>query len=89
MIGLNPERIFNERYLLAAIPTVEQGSELLFRMKLYIDSVIITLLKPLVGTDWAPIVGIAISVNVLTGFVIAIYAVMIGEAVVRAENKLL
>jgi len=71
------------------IPTVEQGSELLFRMKLYIDSVIITLLKPLVGTDWAPIVGIAISVNVLTGFVIAIYAVMIGEAVVRAENKLL
>lgn len=72
-----------------AIPTVEQGSELLFRMKLYIDSVITTLLKPLVGADWAPIVSIVISVNVLTGFVVAIYAVLIGEAVVRTENKLL
>ena len=57
-------------------PTVEQGSELLFRMKLYIDSVITALLKPLVGADWAPIVGIALSVNVLTGFVVAIFAVL-------------
>lgn len=70
-------------------PSVEQGSELLFRMKLYIDSVITTLLKPLVGADWAPIVGIALSVNVLTGFVVAIYAVVIAEAVVRSETAML
>lgn len=70
-------------------PSVEQGSELLFRMKLYIDSVIVALLKPIVGTDWAPIVSIALSVNVLTGFVVAIYAVMIAEMVVRSENAML
>lgn len=72
-----------------AKPSVEQGSELLFRMKLYIDSVIVALLKPLVGADWAPIVGIALSVNVLTGFVVAIFAVLIAETVVRAENAML
>lgn len=70
-------------------PSVEQGSELLFRMKLYIDSVITALLKPLVGTDWAPIVSIVLSVNVLTGFVIAIYAVVIAQSVVWAENAML
>lgn len=70
-------------------PSVEQGSELLFRMKLYIDSVIVALLKPIVGTDWAPIVGIAISVNVLTGFVVGIFAVLIAEMVVRSETALL
>ncbi len=72
-----------------ARPTVEQGSELLFRMKLYIDSVVVALLKPLIGADWAPLVGIALSVNVLTGFVVAIYAVLIAETVVRTENALL
>lgn len=70
-------------------PSVEQGSELLFRMKLYVDSVITALLRPVVGTDWAPIVSIALSVNVLTGFVVAIYAVVIAEMVVRAENAML
>lgn len=70
-------------------PSLEQASELLFRMKLYIDSVITLLLQPIVGADWAPIVAIAFSVNVLTGFVVAIYAVMIAEMVVRTENKLL
>lgn len=70
-------------------PSVEQGSELLFRMKLYVDSVITALLRPVVGTDWAPIVSIALSVNVLTGFVVAIYAVVIAEMVVRCENAML
>ncbi len=70
-------------------PSVEQASEVLFRMKLYIDSVIVMLLKPLVGADWASIVGIAISVNVLTGFVVAIFAVLIAEMVVRSETALL
>lgn len=70
-------------------PSVEQGSELLFRMKLYIDSVIVALLKPIVGVDWAPIVSIALSINVLTGFVVAIFAVVIAEMVVRSENAML
>lgn len=72
-----------------ALPSVDQASELLFRMKLYIDSVMVALLKPLVGAEWAPLAGIVLSVNVLTGFVVAIYAVVIAEFVVRSENALL
>lgn len=70
-------------------PGIEQASELIFRLKLYIDSVIVTLITPLVGAQWAPLAGIVLSVNVLTGFVVAIYAVLIAETVVRAENALL
>jgi hypothetical protein len=72
-----------------AKPSVEQGSELLFRMKLYVDSVVVALMKPVVGAEWAPVAGILLSVNVLTGFVVAIFAVAIAEAVVRSENALL
>lgn len=72
-----------------AKPDVGQASELLFQLKLYIDSVIVTLLKVVVGVEWAPVIGVLLSVNVLTGFVVAIYAVLIAEAVVRTEDTLL
>ncbi|MCB1520736.1 MAG: hypothetical protein KDJ37_09185 [Hyphomicrobiaceae bacterium] len=72
-----------------AKPDVGQLSELLFQMKLYIDSVVVTLLRQVVGTDWAPVIGVLVSVNVLTGFVIALYAVLIAEIVVRTEDLLL
>jgi len=70
-------------------PTVEQASELLFQLKLYVDNVIVTLLRQVVGADWAPVIGVLLSVNVLAGFVIALYAVVIAEMVVRSENTLL
>ncbi len=70
-------------------PSLEQASELLFQLKLYIDSIVVTLLRTVVGGDWAPVVGVLLSVNVLTGFVVAIYAVVIAEAVVGAEDRLL
>lgn len=72
-----------------ARPDVGQASELLFRMKLYIDSVVVWLLQPVLGQQGAEVAGIALSVNVLSGFVIAIYAVLIAEMVVRAEDRLL
>lgn len=72
-----------------ARPDVGQASELLFRLKLYIDSVIVWLLNPVLGAKWAEIAGIALSVNMLTGFVVAIFAVVIAEMVVRTEDRLL
>jgi hypothetical protein len=70
-------------------PDIGQASELLFQLKLYIDSVIVTLLRAVVGAEWAPALGVLLSVNVLTGFVVAIYAVLIAETVVRTEDTLL
>lgn len=72
-----------------AIPNIEQASELLFQLTLYIDSVVVTLLKTVVGDRWAPALGVLLSVNVLTGFVVAIYAVLISEAVLKTEDTLL
>lgn len=70
-------------------PDIGQASELLFQLKLYIDSVIVTLLRAVVGPEWAPALGVLLSVNVLTGFVVAVYAVLIAEAVVKTEELLL
>jgi hypothetical protein len=72
-----------------ARPSLEQASELLFQLKLYIDSVIVTLLKTVMSVEWAQTLGLLLSVNVLTGFVVALYAVLIAEAVVKAEDVLL
>lgn len=40
------------------------------------------------GQEWARIVGIAISVNVLTGFVASVYASIIAAMVRTAEEGL-
>lgn len=72
-----------------AKPSIAEASELLFQLKLYVDGIVVTLLRAVIGADWAPVAGILLSVNVLTGFVIAIYAVVISEAVVGAEERML
>ena len=41
------------------------------------------------GEEWARLAGILISVNVLSGFVTAVYAAVIASAVRRTENALL
>lgn len=83
--GLGRQVIFET----PAKPGIEQVSELLFQVKLYIDGVIVALLSAAMPVDWARLLGIVISVNVLTGFVVAIFAVLIAELVVRSENALL
>lgn len=69
-----------------AKPGIEQVSELLFQVKLYIDGVIVALLSTLMPADWARLVGIVVSVNVLTGFVAAVYALLIATVVLRLED---
>ena len=67
-------------------PTIEQVSDLLFNLKQYIDTVIATLLSTLMPIEWAQVLGLIVSVNVLTGFIVALYALVIAEAVRWAER---
>ena len=70
-------------------PTVEQASELLFQIKQAFDDFIVTALSVFVNQDGARLIGIVISVNVLSGFVSAIYAAIISTGVRQAEETLL
>lgn len=69
-------------------PGVDVASDLLFNLKQYIDSMIATLLSGILPADYAQIVGLILSVNVLTGFVIAVYAVVIAQSVVSIERAI-
>lgn len=67
-------------------PSIPQASELLFLFKQYFDEVIVSLLSVVLGREWAQAAGVLLSVNMLTGFVVAIYAVMIADLVRRVEE---
>ena len=69
-----------------ARPTIPQASELLFLFKQYFDEVVVSLLSIFVTREAAQVLGILFSVNMLTGFVVAVYAVLIAEAVKRMEQ---
>lgn len=68
-------------------PSIEHISDLLFNLKQYIDGVIAALLANLMPVEWAQVVSLVVSVNVLTGFIVALYALMIAEAVRWMERR--
>lgn len=70
-------------------PSIEQVSELFFQLKQAFDEFIVKALGVLLDKDWARLIGIVVSVNVLSGFVSAIYAAIIAAGVRRAEDSLL
>lgn len=70
-------------------PSVEQVSELFFQIKQAFDDFIVTVLSAVMDESWARIAGIIVSVNVLSGFVSALYAALIAAGVRRAEDALL
>lgn len=72
----------------AARPPVEEASELLFKLKQYLDSAIVSFLSIWVGPEAAQGLGIVLSVNMLTGFVAAIYAVVIAAGVRVIDERL-
>lgn len=70
-----------------ARPSLGQASEMLFLLKQKFDEIVVAMLTVLLGrSDVAQVAGVLVSVNVLTGFVIAIYAVMIAEVVKQLED---
>ena len=72
----------------AARPPVGEASELLFKLKQYLDSAIVSFLAIWTGPQAARVLGIVLSVNMLTGFVAAIYAVVIAAAVRVVDKRL-
>lgn len=67
-------------------PSISQASELLFLFKQYFDEVIASLLSLVLGEQGAAVAGVLLSVNMLTGFVVAIYAVLIAKLVQVLEG---
>lgn len=74
---------------LPANPSVEQVSELVFQLKQAFDDFIVRAISVFVPIDAARVIGIFLSVNMLTGFVSALYASLIASFVRRAEDTLL
>ncbi len=70
-------------------PSLAQASELLFVLKQKFDEMVAALLAWIVPPEWARLAGALVSVNVLTGFVAAIYAALIADLVRRAEDRML
>lgn len=71
-----------------AKPTLEQVSELFFQLKQAFDDFVVALLSTVLPPDWARVAGVLASVNVLAGFVAAVYAAIIAAMVRGAEARL-
>lgn len=69
-------------------PSISQVSELFFQLKQAFDDFIVTLLVTVMREEWARLVAIVVSVNVLTGFVASVYATVIAAVVRTAEEGL-
>lgn len=71
---------------LPAKPTLAQASETLFILKQKFDDIVVALLTQFVPPGTAKVVGVLVSVNMLTGFVIGVFAVAIAEVVRQLEE---
>jgi hypothetical protein len=72
---------------IAARPTLAQVSEILFMLKQKFDEILMAFLTTVLSPQAAAVVGVLTSVNMLTGFIIGVYAVMIAVTVRFLENK--
>lgn len=68
-------------------PTMQQASEFLFLLKQTFDDVVERMLTWVFDPGVAQILASVVSVNMLSGFVLSIYAVLIAEAGRRMENR--
>ena len=83
--GIGWDIIFNT----PAEPSIAQVSELFFQLKQAFDEFIVKALGVFMREEWARLAGIVISVNVLSGFVSALYAALIAGGMRGAEDALL
>lgn len=70
-----------------ARPSLTQASELLFILKQKFDEIVVAVLSQFLPSLWAHAVGVVVSVNMLTGFAIGVFAVAIAEVVRQLEEK--
>jgi hypothetical protein len=67
-------------------PSIEQVSELVFEIKQAFDDFVVTVLSAVLDAKLARLIGIVISVNVLSGFVSAVYAAIVAWGVRKSEE---
>ncbi len=67
-------------------PSLAQLGETLFQVRLWADDMIVRVLGAWLGPETAKMAGLVISSNVLTGFLVALYAVAISEVVRLMEE---
>lgn len=72
---------------LPARASVSEASEVLFVVKQKFDEILTSLLTTVVGPEWAKLLAILVSVNMLTGFVAGLYALLIAALVRWAEER--
>ena len=72
---------------LPARANYDQVMELIFQVRQLVDGLLTSLIVQLFGSEWLVPASILISLNVLSGFFVAIYAVLIGEMLLRIESK--
>ena len=67
-------------------PTMEQASEFLFLLKQSFDEIVVRMLSWVFDPALAQAIGAVVSVNMLSGFVLALYAVLIAEGIRKLES---
>jgi hypothetical protein len=72
---------------LPARPSIEQASEFLFLLKQSFDEIVVRMLSWVFDPALAQAIGAIISVNMLSGFVLALYTVLIAEGVRKLEAR--
>jgi hypothetical protein len=73
---------------LPAKPSMEQASEFLFLLKQSFDEIVVRMLSWVFDPSVAQAIGAVVSVNMLSGFVLALYAVLIAEGVRSIESRM-
>lgn len=68
-------------------PSLEQASEFLFLLKQSFDDIIESMLGLVLDPGLAQAISAIVSVNMLSGFVLALYAVVIAESIRALERK--
>lgn len=70
-----------------ARPTIAQASELLFLVKLKLDELFLILLRVFLNDRTAAVAAVLTSGNMLTGFIIGLYAIIVAEMVAWFEQR--
>ncbi|HET6388141.1 hypothetical protein [Hyphomicrobium sp.] len=68
-------------------PSMEQASEFLFLLKQSFDEIVVRMLAWVFDPAVAQAIGAVVSVNMLSGFVLALYAVLIAEGIRTLERR--
>ena len=67
-------------------PSVEQLSDLAFKIRQTVDALVTDVAGSVLGEIYAPVVAVLVSVDVLIGFALAVYVIVILEIVLRLEG---